>query len=125
MEIHANDTTTWHRADLSDRLFDNYIIRLDIFKRKFMIKFVNNFMNQLTPFLFYMIGGYLVIKGNITFGALVAVLAAYKDLAGPWKELLAYYQVLADVRVKYQTVVENFDPPDIYPIDRISSDELD
>ena len=28
------------------------------------------------------------------------------------------------MRVKYQTVVENFDPPDIYPIDRISSDEL-
>ncbi|MEP3280050.1 MAG: ABC transporter transmembrane domain-containing protein [Stappiaceae bacterium] len=124
VEIHANDTSAFHQADLSERLFENYQIRLDIFKRKFMIKFINNFMNQLTPFLFYLIGGYLVIQGDLSFGALVAVLAAYKDLAGPWKELLAYYQVLADVQVKYQTVVENFDPPDIYPVERITSDEL-
>ncbi len=124
VEIHANDTSAYHQADLSNRLYENYQIRLDIFKRKFMIKFINNFMNQLTPFLFYLIGGYLVIQGELSFGALVAVLAAYKDLAGPWKELLAYYQVLADVQVKYQTVVENFDPPDIYPVERISSDEL-
>ena len=32
--------------------------------------------------------GYFVIQGNLSFGALVAVLAAYKDLASPWKELL-------------------------------------
>ncbi|MCB1490784.1 MAG: ATP-binding cassette domain-containing protein [Rhodobiaceae bacterium] len=122
-EIHANDTAAFHLADISDRLQTNFEIRFDIFKRKFGIKFLNNFLNQLTPFFFYSIGGYLVIQGNISFGALVAVLAAYKDLAGPWKELLAYYQQLADVQVKYDAVVEQFDPPDIYPVERL--DEID
>jgi putative ABC transport system ATP-binding protein len=111
-DIHANDTSRYHLADLSDRLFTNYRIRLAIFKRKFMIKFINNFMNQLPPFFFYSVGGYLVITGQLSFGALVAVLAAYKDLAGPWKELLDWYQNLANVSVKYEAVVENFDVDD-------------
>jgi len=119
-EIHANATTNWHLADLSETLYTNFKIRYEIFKRKYMIKFVNNFMNQLPPFMFYSIGGYLVIDGDITFGALVAVLAAYKDLAGPWKELLDYYQDLADVNVRYQTVVESFDPPDLQAHERIA-----
>lgn len=122
-EIHANDASAWHSADLSDRLYANYKIRFQIFNWKYFIKFLNNFMNQLTPFLFYLIGGWLVIEGNLSIGALLAVIAAYKDLAGPWKELLAYYQMVADVDVKYQTVVENFDPPDIYPVARLVTDE--
>jgi len=122
-EIHANDTSAWHSADFADRLYENFKIRYEIFNRKYFIKFLNNFMNQLTPFFFYLIGGYLVIEGNMSIGALLAVIAAYKDLAGPWKELLAYYQIVADVDVKYQTVVENFDPPDIYPVERLTSDE--
>ncbi|WP_075219764.1 ABC transporter ATP-binding protein/permease [Acuticoccus yangtzensis] len=119
-DILANDTSRYHLADLSDRLFLNYRIRLAIFKRKFMIKFLNNFMNQLPPFFFYSIGGYLVIRGDLSFGALVAVLAAYKDLASPWKELLTWYQTLAGVNVKYETVVENFDVDDAIPAERLA-----
>jgi putative ABC transport system ATP-binding protein len=122
-EIHANDAAAWHSADISDRLYENFKIRYDIFNRKFLIKFLNNFMNQLTPFFFYLIGGYLVIQGNLSIGALLAVIAAYKDLAGPWKELLSFYQMTADVSVKYQTVVENFDPADIHDTERLTSDD--
>ncbi|MBA5776403.1 ATP-binding cassette domain-containing protein [Stappia sp. F7233] len=124
-EIHSNDASAWHSTDLSDRLYANYLIRFKIYNWKYFIKFLNNFMNQLTPFFFYLIGGYLVIEGELSIGALLAVIAAYKDLAGPWKELLAYYQMVADVDVKYQTVVENFDPPDIYPVDRLTSDDAE
>ncbi|MEM8663945.1 MAG: ATP-binding cassette domain-containing protein, partial [Pseudomonadota bacterium] len=68
---------------------------------------------------FYSVGGYLVIEGSLSFGALVAVLAAYKDLASPWKELLNWYQNLANVTVKYQTVVENFDVDDALPPEKL------
>src|SRR3546814_17380599 len=89
-DIHANDAAHWHLADIANRYGDIYDIRFEIYQRKFFIKFLNNFINQLTPFFFYSIGGYLVIRGDLSFGALIAVLAAYKDLAGPWKELLDY-----------------------------------
>lgn len=121
-EIHANDTSAWHLADMSDRLQTNFDIRFRGFRLRFLIKFLNNFINQLTPFFFYSIGGYLVITGDLSLGALVAVLAAYKDLAGPWKELLAFYQERADVEIKYQTVTENFSPPDLIPLERLTDE---
>ena len=112
-ELHANDGARRVLATFTERLGTIYDIRYEIFQRKFFIKFVNNFIAQLTPFFFYSIGGYLVIKGDLTFGALVAILAAYKDLSAPWKELLTYYQRLADSKIKYDQVIEQFDPPGI------------
>ena len=122
-EIHAHDTTSYHRADISSRLGRIYAIRYEIFRRKFFIKFLNNFLNQLTPFFFYSIGGYLVLQGDLTFGSLVAVLAAYKDLSGPWRELLTYYQRVEDVRIKYEQVIEQFQPEEIVPIEQLDDDE--
>ncbi len=79
-------------------------IRFDIHKRKFFMKSLNNFISHLTPFLFYAIGGYLVIQDRLTFGALVAVIAAHKDFTPPLKELFGYYQIMEDVRVRYEEI---------------------
>ncbi len=81
--IHANDTSNYERADFSARLGHIFSIRYEIYQRKFMVKFLNNFLAQLTPFLFYLIGGYFTIKGSLDVGQLVAVINAYKELAGP------------------------------------------
>lgn len=79
-------------------------IRLAIYRRKFFIKGLNNFIAHLTPFFFYTIGGYLVIEERLSLGALVAVLAAYKDMSAPLHELLGYYQTMDDVRVRYEDI---------------------
>ena len=109
-DIHANDAGDYERADISRRLGVVFGIRNEIYRRKFFIKFLNNFLAQLTPFFFYSIGGYLVLKNQLSLGALVAVLAAYKDIAPPWKELLKFYQITEDVRVKYAQIIEQFAP---------------
>ncbi|MCB9959399.1 MAG: ABC transporter ATP-binding protein/permease [Rhodospirillaceae bacterium] len=121
-DIHAHGTAPRHLAEISHRLGGLYDIRLEIYRRKFFIKFLNNFLNQLTPFFFYAIGGYFVIVGELSFGALVAVLAAYKDLSGPWRELLNYYQQVEDVRIKYDQVVEQFMPADLQDADQVIAD---
>ena len=90
-------------------------IRYDIYKKKFFIKFLNNFIAQLTPFFFLSIGGYLVLRGQLTLGSLVGVLAAYKDLAPPWKELLDFYQGQQDARIKYDQLITQFDPGGLRP----------
>ena len=116
-EIHAHDTSQYELADFSDRLGTIFDIRYQVFRKKFFIKFLNNFLAQVTPFFFYSIGGYLVIRGELSIGALVAVLAAYKDLAPPWKELLNYYQRMEDARIKYHQLIERFDPPNMFSKD--------
>ncbi len=121
-EIHSHGTVNYHQADFTRLLGRIYDIRFEIYRRKFFIKFLNNFLNQLTPFFFYSIGGYLVIQGSLSFGALVAVLAAYKDLSGPWRELLNFYQRSEDARIKYQQVVEQFQPADLQPDDQFAHD---
>jgi putative ABC transport system ATP-binding protein len=114
-EIRANDTARYELADASSRLGKIYGIRLNIYKRKFFVKFLNNFLAQITPFFFYAAGGYFVIMGELSLGALVAVLAAYKDIIDPWKELLKWYETKEDVRVKYEQVVSQFEPPAMLP----------
>src|ERR1051325_1562679 len=109
-EIHANDTSNYERAEISARLGRIFRIRFELYQRKFMVKFLNNFLSQVTPFLFYTVGGYLVIMGRLDIGALVAVIAAYKDLPGPVKELIDWDQQRQDVEIKYEQVVEQFEP---------------
>ena len=116
-EIHGNDTSRRERAYFNKSLNDIYNLRFDIYKRKYFIKFLNNFLAQLTPFFFYLAGGYFVIVGELSLGALIAVLAANKDLAGPWKELLRYYQRREDIRVKYLQIVEQFTPATLLDVE--------
>ena len=118
-DIQTNDTARWHMAQVSGRLFQNTMIRMALFRRKFTIKFINNFLNQLTPFFFYAVGGYFVIRGRLDFGSLVAVLAAYKDLAAPWKAVLNYVQRWADFNGRYGFVTEAFLGDDVYPAGRV------
>jgi putative ABC transport system ATP-binding protein len=114
-EIHANDTSNYERAEISARLGKIFRIRFELYQRKFLVKFLNNFLSQVTPFLFYTVGGYLVIVGRLDIGALVAVIAAYKDLPGPVKELIDWDQQRLDVEIKYTQVVEQFTAEDVLP----------
>src|SRR5947208_3477451 len=110
VEIQANDTVKLNLTDFAHVLGRIYDIRFEIYKRKFFAKFLNNFIGQLTPFFFYSLGGYLVIKGDLSFGALVAITVAQKDLASPWKELLDFYQIKENSRITYEQIVEQFQP---------------
>ncbi|NMM43903.1 ABC transporter ATP-binding protein [Rhodospirillaceae bacterium KN72] len=87
---------------LSYRVLQN--IRIGIHKKKYLLKTINNFISQLTPFFFYTIGGYLVISGDLSLGALIAVLTAYKDIGAPLKEVFRYYQAQADANVRYSEI---------------------
>ena len=112
-EIRIQGTRRYTLAEFSYRFGDLYFIRLELFKKKFFMKFVNNTLNQLTPFMFYLLGGYLVLNGQLTVGALVASIAAHKDFLSPWRELLNFYQIWQDNVIRYQQVVEQFSPRNI------------
>jgi ABC-type multidrug transport system fused ATPase/permease subunit len=108
--LRANGGWRYRMAGVTQQLGTLFEIRFEIYQKKFFMKFVNNFISQLTPFFFFSIGGYLVLQGAVSLGALVAALAAYKDLASPWKELLAYYNQTADMSLRWDVITERFAP---------------
>lgn len=112
-DLRVNGGLRYRLAGFSDRLGRLFEIRFQIYQKKFFMKFLNNFITQLTPFFFYSVGGYLAIDGEITVGALVAALAAYKDLSAPWKELLTYYNQVQDMSLRWEIVTERFAPKDM------------
>ncbi len=97
-------------AKITSQLGRLFEIRFEIYQKKFFMKFLNNMIGHLTPFFFYSVGGYLAIQGEITVGALVAALAAYKDLSSPWSELLTFYNSVQDMSLRWQVVTERFAP---------------
>ncbi len=121
-EIHGHDTSQYELADFSKRLGGVFKTRVEISSNRYIVNILNTFFSQLTPFFFLSIGGYLVIKGDISLGALVAVLAAYKDMYAPYKDLIDYYQKAADARVKFDQLKEFFEPPGLLHRDRLNSE---
>lgn len=85
-------------------------IRREIYYSKYFMKSLNNVLTALTPFFFYSIGGYLVIEERLSLGALIAVLAAYKDFSAPLRELFRYYQSSEDVRIRYGELLRFLQP---------------
>ncbi|MBO9412418.1 MULTISPECIES: ABC transporter transmembrane domain-containing protein [unclassified Ruegeria] len=114
-DLRANGGWRYRLAQFSYRLGTLFEIRFKIYNKKFFMKFLNNLITQMTPFLFYSVGGYLAITGEVTVGALVAALGAYKDLSGPWKDLLTYYNQVQDMSLRWEIVTERFAPDNMIP----------
>lgn len=108
-EAHTNDTTNYHRSEISNILSNLFFIRFELFQRKFMVKFINNFLIQFLAFFFYAVGGYLAIKGTLDIGQLIGVIVAYKDLPAPVRGLIDQDQKRLTVEVRYAQIIEQFD----------------
>jgi putative ABC transport system ATP-binding protein len=113
--IQTHAVQEYQQAEVSHRLGDLFAIRVALFRRKFAVKYLNNLLAQITPFFFYAIGGYAALTGHMDIGQLVAVIAAYRDLPPPVKELIDWDQQAADCKVKYEQIIAQFPAADLNP----------
>ena len=124
-EIHGNGAYRIENKKY-DSLVDRLLkIRIVWSLYRFAVKTSNSFFVSLGPFIVFILGGYLTIKGQLELGALVAFLSAQEKLYDPWKELIEFYQVYQDGSVTYKRTMEFFDvEPDhaIEPYDRAPYD---
>lgn len=116
-EIHANDTLAFESSGFRGQLNRIFIVRLRIYSLKYLVKWLNNFLEKLGIFILLLIGGWLIITrpGSFDIGGLVAFLEAYRQLNEPWRELINYIQQRDNAKVKYEQVIVSFDPPDLRP----------
>ena len=108
-EIHGNGSYRIENRRYGKMIEKLYKIRIVWNLYKFSVKSLNNFFSNLSPFLVFIVGGYLAIKGRLDLGALVAFISAQEKIYDPWKELIAFYQVYQDASVRYKRTMEYFD----------------
>jgi hypothetical protein len=84
--------------------------RAAIFERKYLVKGLNNVINQLAPAAFYGAGGWMALRGDIQVGTLIAVIAAQRELLQPWRALLTYLQQAGEFGARYVHAVDSFPP---------------
>lgn len=121
--IHSHGIVNYTQAEIGARLAELFKIRVRLYNRKYAVKYLNTLLSQVTPFFFYAIGGYFALTGSLDIGQLVAVIAAYKDLPPPIKELIDWDQRRADTSIKYQQVISQFAVERLMPEER--GDEAD
>lgn len=117
-DVHLHGISNRARSNIWDMLRNILAIRFELYQRKFQVKFLNNFLIQLLAFLFYLIGGYLVITGQMDLGALVASIAAYKDLPAPIKGIIDWDQQRLLNQIRYEQAIEDFANTEIIPAER-------
>ena len=101
-----------------DALVDRLLkIRIVWSLYRFAVKATNGFFTSLGPFLVFILGGWLTIKGQLGLGALVAFISAQEKLFDPWKELIEFYQVYQDGSINYKRTMEYFDVEPEYEIE--------
>ena len=116
-EVHGNGA-----YGIENKKCDRLVNRLEKIRvvwslYRFAVKTSNGFFVSLGPFIVFILGGYLTIKGQLELGALVAFLSAQEKLYDPWKELIEFYQVYQDGSVTYKRTMEFFDVEPDYVIE--------
>lgn len=116
-EIYANDTVAFEASGFRSQLQKIFQIRIRIYNLKYLIKWINNFLEKVGYSFLLIIGGWLAITrpGSLDVASLVVFLDAYNQLNEPWRELINYFQQRENARVKYEQVIANFDPPGLRP----------
>ncbi|MFC1857681.1 ABC transporter ATP-binding protein/permease [Thermodesulfobacteriota bacterium] len=84
---------------------------------RFGVKITNNFFTNLSPFLIFVVGGLLAMKGQLGLGSLVAFLSAQEKLYEPWRELIDFYQAYQDASVRYKRTMDYFDTISEYSLE--------
>jgi ABC-type multidrug transport system fused ATPase/permease subunit len=108
-EIHSNAAhhIEISKFDVMARQLQKIRVAWNLYRQG--IKVSSNLFTSFSPFLIFLLGGYLTIKGQIQLGALVAFLSAQERLFDPWKELIDLYQSYQEAAVSYRRTLEYFD----------------
>ncbi len=115
-EVHGNASYRLEVNKLTkvlERLQSNNLV-MQIYR--YAIKVTNNLFQNIGPFLLFLVGGYLVIQGKFSLGALVAFLSAYERVAEPWREMMDFYQLYQDANVRYSQIMGYFDLEPEHPL---------
>ncbi len=108
-EVHAHGSFLTEERKYNKLIDHLLLVRIRWTLYRYAVKVLNNLFVSLGPVIVFILGGYLMIQGQIELGAIVAFLSAQEKLYDPWKELIDFYQVYQDASVRYKKSMGMFD----------------
>jgi ABC-type multidrug transport system fused ATPase/permease subunit len=78
-----------------------FALNMGIYKIKFFMNFMMNFLTQLGFAGILGIGGYLVLTGRTEIGTISAFIAGLSKINDPWGDLVDWYRAVKVTQVKY------------------------
>jgi len=94
-----------------DRLFGTltdraYALRMQIYRRKFALTFLGNFLDATGPLLVLAVGGWFVMRGETAVSTLIVFITGLQKIADPWNQLINFYRTLQIALTKYRLIVQ-------------------
>ena len=83
-----------------------FTTRMLIYRYKYFLTFLGNFLDALGPLVVLLAGGYLVIRGQTDISTLVVFISGFQKIADPWDQLVTFYRTVSNARVSYGLVAE-------------------
>jgi ABC-type multidrug transport system fused ATPase/permease subunit len=83
-----------------------YRVRIWIYRRKFFLSELGNFLANVGPLIVLTFGGYLVTIGRAEIGTLVVFISGLQRIADPWDELVSFYRAISNTTVMYAMICD-------------------
>ena len=87
-------------------------IRMIIYRQKYFLTIIGNFLNSFGILVVLMVGGYMVIHGQTNVSTLVVFMSGFQKISDPWDQLIQYYRSLSIARVTFGLVADVIDGTD-------------
>ncbi len=105
-DIRSNQTYFFEESRLKARIRDFFRINLDLAKTTGTLDFLMRFITQFGPFLVYLYGGFLCIRGELAVGTLVATIAVIHSLYDPVDSFVSFFEDWRQVKVRFDKLDE-------------------
>jgi ABC-type multidrug transport system fused ATPase/permease subunit len=84
-----------------NRAFD---LRIRIYRMKFFLTALGNFLDALGPLIVFAVGGWLVINGRIPVSTIVVFISGVQKVSDPWDQLITFYRTASNSQAKYELI---------------------
>lgn len=86
-----------------------YDLRMKIYRRKFILTSLGNFLDALGPLVVLVVGGWYVIQGQTQVSTLVVFISGMQRIADPWDQLINFYRTAQIAQTKYRLFVQTLE----------------
>jgi len=87
------------------RMVNNaFDLRIRIYRMKFFLTALGNFLDALGPLIVFAVGGWLVIHGEVPVSTIVVFISGVQKVSDPWDQLITFYRTASNSQAKYELI---------------------